>query len=264
MKLFSSWQELPFQSRSSTTCGPCLAERILSAKTWILFDHSNVPALSIGVSNWFGSCEVSRSSFSEAFLQGRSSCSHSASIFFSMDSFQTSPERGVQNKTHLPRWRLRCLWWWLTSKQSLKVVQGPRHYNWFYRCTLIFKTWLSWKAAWLFGGKMYFCQFLESTPEGWHCCGWIRSEGNCQQIVQSTGYFRTALHPDRNETIQLMTRIAVSVKTKPSLHQLPLSPWRGKNPLSRRLSRFTFSWASKRSHTGLMTRMRQVKFLVRL
>ena len=158
MKLFSSWQELPFQSRSSTTCGPCLAERILSAKTWILFDHSNVPALSIGISNWFGSCEVSRSSFSDAFLQGRSSCSHSASIFFSMDSFQTSPERGVQNKTHLPRWRLRCLWWWLTSKQSLKVVQGPRDSNRFYRCTLLFKTWQWRKAAWFLERKSL-CNF---------------------------------------------------------------------------------------------------------
>ena len=34
---------------------------------------------------------------------GRSSRSHSAWIVFSTDSFQTSPERGVQNKTHLPQ-----------------------------------------------------------------------------------------------------------------------------------------------------------------
>ena len=139
------------------------------------------------------------------------SCSHWAWIVFSTDFFRTSPERGVRNTTHLPRWLLRCLWWWLTSQLSLKVVQGPRDYNWFYRCTLIFKTCQWRKAAWLFGGKVYFCQFLESTPER-HCCGWMRSEGNCQQIVQSTGYFRTTLHPDRNETIQLMTRIVVSVK----------------------------------------------------
>ena len=43
---------------------------------------------------------------------GRSSRSHSAWIVFSMDSFQTSPERGVQNKTHIPRWLVRCWSWW--------------------------------------------------------------------------------------------------------------------------------------------------------
>jgi len=61
-------------------------------------------------------------------LQGRSSCSHSAWIVFSMDFLQTSPEWGVHNKTQL-LCLLRCLCYWMTSKQSQKVVQGPKDYN---------------------------------------------------------------------------------------------------------------------------------------
>ena len=58
----------------------------------------------------------------------RSSCSHSAWIVFSMDFLQTSPEWGVHNKTQL-LCLLRCLCYWMTSKQSQKVVQGPKDYN---------------------------------------------------------------------------------------------------------------------------------------
>ena len=127
-----------------------------------------------------------------------------APIVFSTDSFRTSPEQDS------PSMMTSEMFVMMTDKQTkpegssgakgLQLVLSLHPH--FQDMTVVdFST-----------GKIYFCQFLESTPDWCHSCGWIRSEGNCQQIVQSTGYFRSALYPDRNETVQLMTRIAVSVK----------------------------------------------------
>ena len=89
----------------------------------------------------------------------RSSCSHSAWIVFSMDFLQTSPEWGVHNKTQL-LCLLRCLWGWMTSKQSLKAVQGPKDYNCKFSLSLLKAkslsfhslTWIKpdrWKSGWM-------------------------------------------------------------------------------------------------------------------
>ncbi len=107
----------------------------------------------------FGAHHGKSCRFSQEVLQGRSSCSHSAWIVFSMDFFQTSPERGVHNKTQL-LCLLRCLCHWMTSKQSLKVVQGPKHYNCKFSLSFLkakslsFQsvTWIKpdrWKSGWM-------------------------------------------------------------------------------------------------------------------
>ena len=96
---------------------------------------------------------------SQEVLQGRSSCSHSAWIVFSMDFLQTSPEWGVHNKTQL-LCLLRCLCYWMTSKQSLKVVQGPKDYNCKFSLSFLKAkslsfhslTWIKpdrWKSGWM-------------------------------------------------------------------------------------------------------------------